>query len=122
MCGPAGTSGAAGGAPRAAALNVQMTVAFSSSQSQGSPQAALIEASLSGRVSPVATSISHTSMPLYRVSVKISREPSGEKLTGPSDVSRGASNACSAPSMIPFSVIRVIPAGRCGPLVRGFSR
>ena len=45
------------GAPRAEALKVQTTVAFSFSQLQGSPHAALIEASLSGRASPVATSI-----------------------------------------------------------------
>ena len=64
MFGPAGASGGAGGAPRAEALKRQRTVAPSSSQSQGLPQAALIDASLMGRGCPVATSMTHASMPL----------------------------------------------------------
>ena len=64
MLGAAGTSGAVGGAPRADALKRHTTVAFWSSQSHGSPQVALIDVSLSGRTCPLATSITHASMPL----------------------------------------------------------
>ena len=62
--GPAGTAGGAGGAPRAEALNRHRTAPPSSSQSQGFPQAALMDASLRGRTRPSAVSMTHASMPL----------------------------------------------------------